>query len=305
MNKKHCKIVFDLLPGYIENDVTDETKEFIEEHLKECENCQEMLKNMKSDIIGEQEKIEDNSKIEIEKIKKVKRRFKTHKIILTLSSIIVLIVAIVLVSNTIYHQLNKTLYDRIEEVYQENRKLNNYRFIYKYTYIVYNETGSFTVTEDAYYKDGNFKVYEYGEFKDSGKKTTQVQYGKMGANEITLLDIDNKTFKDDVTHAGYSGTETIFDGTPYFLELERFKDKDYEDMEIKNIDGKEWYFYKKGTENHYVEYWINKDNLTDLRYIEVDPKYYREESFILEKSVVTDEDMKIEYDTTDYERTMK
>ena len=47
---KECKVVQDLLPNYIENLTSEETNKFIEEHLKNCPECQAMLENMKADI---------------------------------------------------------------------------------------------------------------------------------------------------------------------------------------------------------------------------------------------------------------
>ena len=37
INKRECKIVQDLLPNYIDKLTADDTNEFIENHLKECE----------------------------------------------------------------------------------------------------------------------------------------------------------------------------------------------------------------------------------------------------------------------------
>ena len=48
--KKECKIVQDLLPSYIDKLTNEETNQYIEEHLKECKECQAILKNMKSNI---------------------------------------------------------------------------------------------------------------------------------------------------------------------------------------------------------------------------------------------------------------
>ena len=42
--KRNCKIVQDLLPNYIEKLTNDETNKYIEEHLKECSECQKFLK---------------------------------------------------------------------------------------------------------------------------------------------------------------------------------------------------------------------------------------------------------------------
>ena len=46
---KDCAIVKDLLPLYIEDMVSEETKLFINEHLKECEDCRNELDILKSE----------------------------------------------------------------------------------------------------------------------------------------------------------------------------------------------------------------------------------------------------------------
>lgn len=46
---KNCAIVKDLLPLYIEDMVSDETEVFINEHLKECEDCRNELDVLKSE----------------------------------------------------------------------------------------------------------------------------------------------------------------------------------------------------------------------------------------------------------------
>ncbi len=43
MMKKECEIIKDLLPNYIENQINDATKDFVEEHIKTCNDCKEML----------------------------------------------------------------------------------------------------------------------------------------------------------------------------------------------------------------------------------------------------------------------
>ncbi len=48
--KKDCNIIQDLLPNYIEGLTNEETNKFIEEHLKGCRECKEMLENMQTDL---------------------------------------------------------------------------------------------------------------------------------------------------------------------------------------------------------------------------------------------------------------
>ena len=48
--KKDCKIVQDLLPNYIENLTNEETNEFINKHLKSCEECKKIYDSMNKDF---------------------------------------------------------------------------------------------------------------------------------------------------------------------------------------------------------------------------------------------------------------
>ena len=50
MNKKDCKIVQDLLPNYVDNLTQKETNDFLEDHLKNCEECSKKLDAMKAEI---------------------------------------------------------------------------------------------------------------------------------------------------------------------------------------------------------------------------------------------------------------
>ncbi len=69
-SKQNCKIVQDLLPNYIEKLTNEETNHFIENHIENCEECTNVLKNMNGDL--QLEKINQNK--EIKYLKKLKRR---------------------------------------------------------------------------------------------------------------------------------------------------------------------------------------------------------------------------------------
>lgn len=53
-----CEIIRDLLPSYIDGLTSAESNVLIEEHLNGCAECQEILKEMKADIITEKTKEE-------------------------------------------------------------------------------------------------------------------------------------------------------------------------------------------------------------------------------------------------------
>ncbi len=50
MNTLKCEVIQDLLPLYIDNVCSDESNRIVTEHLRECEVCQNMYENMKSEI---------------------------------------------------------------------------------------------------------------------------------------------------------------------------------------------------------------------------------------------------------------
>lgn len=51
MSNYPCRLIEDLIPLYIEGDVSDETKEIVEEHIKECESCRMLIKDYSNDEI--------------------------------------------------------------------------------------------------------------------------------------------------------------------------------------------------------------------------------------------------------------
>lgn len=52
--ENNCKIISDLLPLYLDEACSDESKKIVEEHLKECEKCQLLADDMKKSITDEQ-----------------------------------------------------------------------------------------------------------------------------------------------------------------------------------------------------------------------------------------------------------
>lgn len=49
-NKKECEIVLDLLPLYVDDVVSNISKEFVEKHIKECEECKKVYLEYKNPI---------------------------------------------------------------------------------------------------------------------------------------------------------------------------------------------------------------------------------------------------------------
>lgn len=51
MQKIHCNIIKDLIPSYIDDLCSDESKELVEEHFKECNNCKKLYEQASLETI--------------------------------------------------------------------------------------------------------------------------------------------------------------------------------------------------------------------------------------------------------------
>lgn len=51
--EKNCKVISDLLPLYLDEACSDESKKIVEDHLKECEECRLLAQDMKKSISDE------------------------------------------------------------------------------------------------------------------------------------------------------------------------------------------------------------------------------------------------------------
>lgn len=50
MKNRNCSIVCDILPLYVENVISDDTRQFIDEHLSECAECKKELELLKTNL---------------------------------------------------------------------------------------------------------------------------------------------------------------------------------------------------------------------------------------------------------------
>ena len=89
--KNECDIVRDLLFSYNDGVLSETSKNFVEDHLKTCESCNDVLKEMKKE-----EKRNKNFKQEkeIDAFKGVRKKMKKRNLIICISLIILLIIII-------------------------------------------------------------------------------------------------------------------------------------------------------------------------------------------------------------------
>lgn len=184
--KKDCKIVQDLLPNYIEKLTDEETNKYIEEHLEECPDCQNTLKDMKNDLKISVPKVD---KKEINYMKKFKKQMKALKFIILAVIVLILIIYIIMtarkmiimsdLSNKAKKYSNSTNYhatfyyylkgkcttieeiklgDKIKKIYTWTTEKEVSKIIYFGTKKIENEDASVVYNFNIYKEEENNKI---------------------------------------------------------------------------------------------------------------------------------------------------
>lgn len=165
-DNRECLIVQDLLPSYVDKLTNEETDKWIEEHLDGCEECSDILENMKAD--------KDNwigkNREEAKYMKKI-----NNKIIILKSVILIIVLCILILLLGKIANKFMILHD-ISNLYSQNNYKDNFHVMEYY----YRE-GSITKLE--YFRLGNkYKFSSTMETYDG--KITQTTYSvKIADNE--------------------------------------------------------------------------------------------------------------------------
>lgn len=78
MSKVSCHIIQDILPLYVDGIVSEDTKEMLEEHLRECENCRREAEHMQERIVLPDKGVFYQKEQEI--LQKLKRRLLNRRV---------------------------------------------------------------------------------------------------------------------------------------------------------------------------------------------------------------------------------
>lgn len=171
--KRDCKIVQDLLPNYIDKLTTQDTNDFIENHLKECQECTKILENMKKDF-----DIEDTEKQK--KVKNVMKKYKNKLKFFKFTILIIIVIFLLMLDRRAMIMIglnakanavkNKTAYNMRVSFYNENevyriqvyRRDNEYTRELSYSSLAYEENIKIQEyphgdTSNYYIDDGNTK----------------------------------------------------------------------------------------------------------------------------------------------------
>lgn len=98
--KMDCRVIRDLLPLYVDEVCSAESREIVEEHLSECETCTKILDEMKTETISKEE-VEMNLE-EAESIRNLSRKWNRELWMATLRGIGSTILVIALIFLVVY-----------------------------------------------------------------------------------------------------------------------------------------------------------------------------------------------------------
>lgn len=298
--KKECEIVQDLLLGYVDDVLNDESKKIVEKHLIECERCQKKLKEIKIDM-NENEKVQQK---EIDYLKKLRRKSKIKSIFIAIGIIVLFLLILYL-----------------EKIIKVNDFMNKAKIslesnnIYKETRQIVADNEVWILKE--YYKGGKYKsVNEF--YTEEGKELKLTTYAEEGTNVIyTISEDENKVKmqkgkfaelknKSLINVPFVENRQSLFArlGTAYIMSIE-----------TDNYDvGREYYVLKNQFENvQRWEIWIDKETGLPIREVNknASKEYFigtdivkgvrdNTQEFKYEFGIVTDSDVKIP-DFSNYE----
>jgi hypothetical protein len=159
--KTECNVINDLLPIYIDNCCSIESKQLVDEHLEECEKCKDSYEHMKVSIIDEVEdkscESEKHDEIIIRKgVKKIRRLW-----IMSLVAVILLVAPVLMLKNEIKGEGH--CFSNINDIHKTNQFLNaimseNYENAFNYLDIKYaytNAAQTYPVEINQYRKIAN------------------------------------------------------------------------------------------------------------------------------------------------------
>lgn len=301
--KRECEVVQDLLPSYIDKILHKESEKLIEDHIKQCEECSNILDNM-------QEKVEIKDieqKRQIDYLKKIKRKGKIKIIFSILLVIFFIFLMLYLYNFILIASMRKTYRDTVnmDNYYYEVRSYMgeqgvSIQKIWKKGDKIKIENGSYHNEDETYHED--FTSYETIGSKEkiqikereniANKKQDFYETSKETALPYPTLISDVPKDNSDTRNLNFY--RMIFNlGAPFYNPIVGIDRKEF---------GKPYYIMKtKDTET-----WIDRETLRPIKSIGytsgveyysnsdvVKSKYTGIDYYILKPDTVTEEDVQI------------
>ncbi len=265
--KKECKLVQDLLPNYIEKVTSEDTNQYMEEHLQSCVECEKVYTSMKEEMKAETLEVDKT----VDCMKKVNQKIKIAKI--ALGSIVIIILSIILAfwANTLR---NYKILEELRQTLKETQKISSYhvtmsRKMYNY---------GIEVT-DIYKRDKEFvSIFQFVVIDGKNYKVTA--YTKENRITIYSEGYNNGKYEKIVRTSEYdSNGEEFLVPYNYFLEEPKIEEgisKLWMSTRVKiaktTYQGKECYVIENDRfskdPNEHIIYYIEKDTGLIVRQIQ-------------------------------------
>lgn len=282
--KNECEIVNDLLPNYVEDLVSEETKKFVNEHIENCHRCKRKLELLVEDKNKTDNKEKEDQKIEIDHLKKYNKKMLLLKI--PLFTIITVFITLVLYI-TLKYYCNSKILDSSRERIEEISSSNNYH-IYETQYYKFSQSNEENYyTTEIFYKDGKYKEIEKTDSINSELEN------KENVKYWTKDEFLNKSSLNEYETYNQAGELIIRMPSIYFGEgIVKTLNSIILDIRTDNFRGIECYVLKNSDKSSYREIWIDKETMLPIREVQdIYNEQYDEKTFFIYFNTVTEEDV--------------
>ena len=177
MEKKlECEIVQDLLLSFFDGVLNKSSKELVEKHLLECENCQKKLDDIKTDA----KMAEHNQEQAIDYLKKLRRNNRIKSIFIAIGIIIILLFIIYIYK---FIQINLIAIRGIKSLGANN--------FYKET--IQSISNNEALLKKDYFKDGKYKSISE-KYVDGELESSITKYSNIDSDETILVDVSKQKY---------------------------------------------------------------------------------------------------------------
>ncbi|TKI72825.1 hypothetical protein FC756_00625 [Lysinibacillus mangiferihumi] len=152
MKKIKCTIIQDVLPLYIDEVVSQDTKEMVDEHLQSCDKCQKEYESMKQDLYIP---VENKDSL----FNNISKKWRKKKVIVSIISI--LVTAIILIGVFLYVFYYETVIPYSEDLIKIERQDDNQLVSHYFgeSYAGFNGTHPMPLEIDGEKKNVSFIFY--------------------------------------------------------------------------------------------------------------------------------------------------
>lgn len=246
-----CDIVKDLLFSYDEGILSNTSKEFVENHLKNCDNCKKIL-----DEIKKQNNINDSLN-EIDFLKKIKHKINKKNILLAITSIfLIIIIGVVLIYLACYMRRILITND-LKDKKKEYDNLTNY----SYTLEITDKYDNSKSVDSYFVKDNEFYT-EQKRYSSDGKESNEYAYCD-GATDFFVEANGQRFISFNRKEEATIGSLVPFNLTYLGKSINTY---DIEKIEENSENGKEYYIITTKANN--TKYFIEKDTGITVKIID-------------------------------------